>query len=208
MRGKGPVERIGVDVDSVVADLLPSHHPSWRKAEVGWLGRYNREYGDFLTAREVESWTLSDFVKPECGRAVYKYLQDADLYDDIPEVPGAYQGVAALAEDFDIVYVTSCNKESVLPKVAWLERHGFLAFGDVCPIVPSPGRHPKKTVVSMDILIDDYVRNLDEVAQEGVDGVLLRSVAPYTHVTNTLHMVAENWTDVLWCVKEITRRRA
>src|SRR6266705_1995637 len=80
---------VGVDVDGVLADL-----------HLEWIRRYNRDFNDTLTSEDVTTWEIGAFVKPEAlvknanGVApLFQYLQDADLYAHVPEIPGAREGL-------------------------------------------------------------------------------------------------------------------
>ena len=58
---------IGVDVDEVVADLISE-----------WLRRYNVKWNDTLKPEDIHGWAISDFVKPECGKAIYHLLSERE----------------------------------------------------------------------------------------------------------------------------------
>jgi len=144
--------RILVDVDGVVADL--------HKA---WLQRYNSDYHDNLTSKEITRWAIHEFVKPQCGRKIYAYLMDPTLYDDVPVMRGAKKGVEQLRSDgHQVIFVSS----GFFPaKVKWLADNG-LAINfpyndgrwDTLADVVLTG---DKSLVKGDVLIDDYPRNLN-----------------------------------------------
>lgn len=135
---------IMVDVDSTVADLMPA-----------WLAMYNAEYGDSLTPDRIDIWGLHELVKPECGRAIYKYLQDDSLYDDVKPISGALGIITMLrSEGHRIVYASSGVHSSA--KFKWLERNGF-----------EPGKFASNYIVVYDkgllkgdLLVDDRDMNI------------------------------------------------
>lgn len=141
-----------VDVDGVVADL--------HKA---WLGRYNADYNDTLTPQQITRWAIHEFTKPECGRKIYEYLLDPTLYDDVPVMEGAQEGVQKIRSlGHKVVFVSS----GFFPaKVEWLAKNGLAidfpykdGRWDTLADVVLTG---DKSLVVGDILIDDYPRNLN-----------------------------------------------
>ena len=108
---------IAVDVDEVIAAL-----------HVEWLKRYNKDYDDNLRHEDITNWSIENFVKPECGLKIYHYLEDVDLYDNVPVIDGALLGVEYLRQSgYRVVFVTSCQFGMHDPKWAWLMRHDFLS---------------------------------------------------------------------------------
>lgn len=139
------------DVDEVVAAL-----------HTEWLRRYNRDWGDNLTREDIVDWSMHAFTDPDCGKGIYDYLWDTDLYDRIEPVDGAFEGVSALRElGHRVVFVTASNAETYAQKLRWLQRNGFLsqdelvAKRDYCPF-------GDKGMVRGDAAIDDKPQNLTD----------------------------------------------
>lgn len=103
-----------LDMDGILADLLPA-----------WLARYNAEYGAHLVPDVLRHWDLDRYVKPECGRDVYRYLRDPGLFRDLAPIPGAAEGVSALREAGVPLLVVSAAHSSLLQaaKRDWLADH-------------------------------------------------------------------------------------
>ena len=76
---------LALDIDSVLADLMPV-----------WVERYNIDYNDNLTVKKIKDWDMSRFVKPECGKKIFDYLNDPNLYDYVNPIENAWEGVNAL----------------------------------------------------------------------------------------------------------------
>jgi 5'(3')-deoxyribonucleotidase len=135
-----------VDVDGTVADI-----------HVPWLGMYNADYHDRLTLAHITKWEMHELVKPECGRKIYKYLEDPKLYEKAPVIEGALSGVKQLrANGHKVVFVTAGVYES---KVLWLARNGFLLlenWRNATDVVIASD----KSLIMGDALIDDYPVNL------------------------------------------------
>jgi 5'(3')-deoxyribonucleotidase len=54
---------IGIDLDDTLNELLNK-----------WLYDYNQKYSDNLKRDDVIDWDWTKFVKPECGKDIYKFL--------------------------------------------------------------------------------------------------------------------------------------
>jgi len=138
---------IALDIDGVVADL----HSEWYR-------RYNEEYHDNLTRERVVTWNTHLYVKPECGKRIYDYLLDDDLYRSVQPIRGAAGGVAALRRlGHTVFFTTACGYAGgtmVDQKGEWLIRHGL--------VEKTYRRVPiemvvveDKCLVDADLLIDD-----------------------------------------------------
>lgn len=156
---------IAVDVDEVVAALIPE-----------WLRRYNFDYDDNLTADEADRWELDEIVKPACGKRIFNYLKEPDLYDHVLPIPGARGAIyEMLATGHRIVYASSCPYETAAQKRAWLLRWGFLTPANVerdfLPVTD-------KSLIAADVLFDDRPENVE--AFKGM-GVLIRQPHNFHH---------------------------
>ena len=131
------------DIDSVLADIM-----------VPWLEQYNRDYDDDLTKDKILSWDIHQFVKPECGRNIYKYLTPG-MYDVTPVIPGAVSSVELARRYGRVIFATSAH---FVPgrKLTWLNDNGFFVRDkDYVECLD-------KGLIRADILIDDYELNLVE----------------------------------------------
>jgi len=91
-----------------------------------WLARYNKDYNDNLTDKDITDWSIDKFVKPECGIKIYKYLEDPTLYDNIKPREGAVEGIEALKKmGYRVIFSTSCPIEVAGRKFYWLQDNGF-----------------------------------------------------------------------------------
>lgn len=145
---------IACDVDDIVANLLGE-----------WLSRYNEKYDDDLLPEEIHSWDIDRYVKPECGKAIYRFLSDPTLYDSVEPHEHALETVAELREIGHLIFVTSCEGEIQRDhKFRWLRRKGFL------------GDHQKgdyitckdKWLIGADYLIDDGQHNVESFHRNGL----------------------------------------
>ena len=128
-----------VDMDGILADLLPA-----------WIGRYNADYGQRLIPEVIRHWDLDRYVVPECGRDIYRYLRDPDLFRHLDVVPGAVEGVATLqAAGFAVTVASSAAPVIQEAKRAWLAEHFGSALADGLQFMAT------KADRAADVFIDD-----------------------------------------------------
>lgn len=141
---------IGVDVDGVVADL-----------HTEWIRRHNVDYDwktrrDQLSSWDAESWPIS----PECGKRIYDYLRQPDLYQRVPVIDGAQIAIRDLKKlGHRVVFVTSNAKGMTDQKWDWLERFGFL---EVRYTHSDMVIAHDKALVKTDVLIDDKLSTVQK----------------------------------------------
>jgi 5'-nucleotidase len=142
---------IAMDVDDVVAKL--SEH---------WIDVYNREWDDNLKVEEITEWAIDKFVKPECGRRIYQYLDDPHLYDGVKPIEGAKQGIQSLRKmGYKIVFVTSCPILTAGRKFFWLKEHGF------SPDEKDYDENRVKSRLNLPYMLDDRYDNVLSFKQKG-----------------------------------------
>lgn len=144
---------IAFDVDDVLADLVPA-----------WLRAYNREFNDTLTIDDVHGWDITQFVKPECGAMIYRYLNNG-LYDTIHKTPGALAAVQTARALGKVIFVTASLPAHAGRKLQWLNEQGFGVEPDEYIECSDKG------LVAADVLIDDRPVNLD--AFKGAHKILM-----------------------------------
>jgi 5'-nucleotidase len=145
---------IGLDVDDVCASLIPKV-----------LEIYNKSYDDNLTENQITQWDISKFVKPKCGKKIFKYFEKPKIYDDIVPVTFALDGITMLRKQgARIVYVTAALPGTMDCKFKWLKKWGFIENREDYIVAKD-----KKLISGIDMLIDD---NYDNIASFPGYGVL------------------------------------
>lgn len=175
---------ITIDVDGVVADMIPE-----------WLGRYNNDYGDNLKSFDIKAWDTSKYVKPECGKKIYRYLEDPTLYDNVLPIPHALEEIASIRMEHDVYFVTSCVEGMMGRKYRWLNDHGFAVS------IKNYIEASNKGMICGDILVDDYPVNLQKFHGKGI----LFS-QPWNFGTPAV-AIAGSWLDVSWLIRRIAGER-
>jgi len=136
---------IALDVDGVVADLLTV-----------WLDKYNTDYGDHLKTTDITRWNTHEFVKPECGKSIYDYLLDRNLYDDVLPYKDAVSAIKRIKYlGFRIVYVTVTPVEFMGTKFQWLKDW------DLIEHVADYIEAADKSLIRAGYLVDDRPENLN-----------------------------------------------
>lgn len=143
---------IAVDVDGTVAN---THLP--------WLERYNNEYNDNLTEKDWISWDIHKIVKPECGKRIYKYIEDPSLYDDVKPIKGSQEKVKILQRYFRVIFVTTSTLGAAGRKLKWLRDWKFIRGDQENDYVECRD----KSLVFSDYLLDDDIKNIQKPVPYG-----------------------------------------
>ncbi len=165
------MKRIAVDQDQVLANLLPE-----------WIRRYNIDYDDNLTPDQVTNWNWHGIIKPECGKKIYNYLDDQELFENLPVIKDSQDVLYRLSKRYEIFVVTApWNPQNVTPKSNWLLKH--FDFIDSRNHVFTKN----KSIVHADYLVDDRPSNFDNFS-----GIPLLYDAPHNQYENRFLRV-DNW---------------
>lgn len=167
------------DVDDVVANLVEP-----------WLARYNKDYDDSVTPDHCVRWEIEEFVKPECGKKIFSYL-DSTIYEEVQPMPGALEGVRILRDlGHRVIFVTSCGAETASAKYHWLARHGFVGgtFAQKDLIFATD-----KSMIRGDVLIDDGLHNCDAFFKHGGDVIVFDRAH---NREDRRFMRAHNWEEI------------
>lgn len=179
---------IGCDLDGVVIDLASS-----------WMNQYNIDYDDHLTAEHILTYETHLYVKPECGMKIYDYLRIPSLYDHSYPVPGAIAGIKFLRDaGYRVIFPTTVQDGVMEGKYNWLKRYNVLPDDKdlfVCR---------DKSLIKMDLLIDDYGKNIRLVDCPGI--LFDQPHIGYSKSYPALPYHAGNWEEVLGLVETILKK--
>jgi len=135
--------KIGIDMDQVLNNLNKK-----------WFKTYNEKYNDNLTMEDVTAWNMLNFVKPECGRDIFKILATPGFFRDLEIQPNAQEVVEWLCKYYDVYVVSAAHYANTGDKGLWLkEFFPFIKYENIifCN---------DKSLIRMDYLIDDAPHNL------------------------------------------------
>lgn len=142
---------IALDIDDVVADLLPE-----------WLRRYNHDFDDNLAPEDITEWDLTKFIKKECGSRIFEYLDDANLYDNVLPVDGAISSISKLKSlpHTRVIFVTA--RDVADAKFSWLKTWGLAESRNDYVVCQDKG------LILADYLVDDKPENIMRFSGFGI----------------------------------------
>lgn len=193
----GQIKTIAIDVDGVLADLVPE-----------WLRRYNKDFGDNLTSKDINAWDMSTLVIPRAKETFHNYLYDPDIYDYVQPIAGALEGVNYLREELNmqVTFATTCFFGTEKAKIMWLVKHGFMR--------PEKHIYPEfvsivdKSVLGTDVMVDDRDKTIDRYIKEGRRRNSLAIGILYDQPWNQEYpaaMRAKNWKQVISVLDQYVR---
>ncbi len=163
-------KRIALDMDEVIADVLPK-----------FLDIYERELG--VRLKREDYWGTHKLYRTSKEVAFIRdFLFDKGFFADLPVMEDSQEVVRELQEHYDIFITTAAMefKFSLEDKYDWLKRHfpfihwkNFVFLGD-------------KSILRADYMIDDNVSNLRTFQGKGLLYTAYHNTAEeaYTRVNN------------------------
>ncbi|CAN5512206.1 hypothetical protein BH20ACT17_BH20ACT17_20640 [soil metagenome] len=141
---------------------------------VGWMGRYNREFGRALNHSQVVQWdglhTLTQFGSMDDFWA-WAQLGGASIFRDLPVYPGALGAMRELAREHRVVIISSKFDWAIPDTQAWMSEHR------------PPAREIHfvwdKTSVPCDVYLEDAPANLEALVAAHPDSLVCRMVRPW-----------------------------
>ncbi|MEL6656446.1 MAG: 5'(3')-deoxyribonucleotidase [Bacteroidota bacterium] len=143
-------KRIALDMDEVVADVMPK-----------FVDFYEQEFGQRLQREDYWGKKIYDIPGAKQLRNV---LYDKGFFRDLPVMENSQEVVAELHERYDIFFTTAAMefRNSLEDKYDWLLDHfpfiswkNFVFCGD-------------KSILRADYMIDDHPRNLVSFQGKGL----------------------------------------
>jgi 5'-nucleotidase len=185
---------LGMDIDGVLSDLQSE-----------WLLRYNRDYKDNLQESDIIEWDMVKAVLPECGKNIYRYLSDSDLYECVKPYDESLRFINRLREikhkngkpKYRIVFITSVAGDHGGQKLKWLRKHGFLPDGILTDDYVECT--DKATLMNVDIMVDDYDVTIDKFVDARRGAILLSRPWNY-HYSNAskLFSRASSYNEIVY----------
>jgi 5'(3')-deoxyribonucleotidase len=162
--------RLGIDVDEVVAQLHEA-----------WLARYNAEYHEDITPDHIMGWDIHEYCLEE--NRIYDFLTPG-IYSEITPFPGSVVSLEIIRSlGYNLTFVTNCGPQHQFAeeKQAWLASYGlFDSTKD--GFISTRQKH----LAPVDILIDDYTKNVMDFESGGKVSML---------VTRP-HNLLDNWNGI------------
>jgi 5'(3')-deoxyribonucleotidase len=165
-------KRIALDMDEVVADVMPK-----------FIKVYEKEFGKLLKREDYWGKKVYDIPGAEHVRNV---LHDKGFFRDLPLMANSQEVVRELNERYDIFFTTAAMefRNSLEDKYDWLLDHfpfiswkNFVFCGD-------------KRILRADYMIDDHPRNLLKFVGKGL-------LFTASHNTEEMRFIrVNNWLEI------------
>lgn len=161
------IKTIGIDLDSVLNNLHEE-----------WLRRYNEDYNDNLTPKDIKSFDIHKYVK--CGMQIHKYLNEVGFFRNLKPMPHAQEITKKLIRYYDVYVVTATSPNNALEKSLWLREH--FPHLNIDKLILSKD----KSIINIDLLIDDAVHNIINFPNQALvfDHAWNRNISGYERVYN------------------------
>lgn len=137
------MERIAIDMDEVIADVIPK-----------FLKLYNRDFGTPLDLAIEAGNEVFKQIPQDVNQKWLEYINEQGFFRDLEVVQDSQRVIKALQEKYD-VYIVSAAMEfrnSLVDKYDWLAEH--FPFIDWQHIMFCGNK-----IVEVDVLIDDRIKN-------------------------------------------------
>lgn len=182
--------KIAVDVDGVLADQVSLI-----------LKKLNSKYNLNLTKDDIKQWDqkIDDTnIKIEIENALF----DREYVLSLPVIQGSKEGMRYLYENYHVTVATARPKETEDATIEWVSSH--FKYHEFCN---TKGR--RKDCVLSDVLIDDYIPNIEDFAKNKGVGLLFSQ--PWNEERTTLESLiregkvkcCDNWKEVINAVKKL-----
>lgn len=175
---------IGIDVDGVLRDMV-----------TGLQRQYTRDYPDHVML-PVTEWGLEKFFP--IGDGIWDYLFKERAYEIFeqgsPEISGGFSMMARLRSmGHSLIIVTKQPSGNEKFTLAWLEKHSA-PFDGFCVV-------PHKGLLRLDVMLDDYEKNLKQVAAVGTVAVCFDQPWNQAWQGKRVHTHKEFTDFILWSEK-------
>ena len=132
------------DIDGVVNDLVEKV-----------IAAYNKKYNDNINVNDITEYNVQQFLKPECKNVWMEFCTD-ELLSTLEPTQDSLEVITELMGKHDFYFLSRTFPAHVKAKDQWL-REKFPLYTDKMLITCA-----NKHLVHGDILIDDYLDNLNE----------------------------------------------
>jgi len=141
-------KRLILDLDDVLGDLVGE-----------WLSIYNELWEDNLQTEDITDWDISQFTKPECGKAIYSLLNpvgNTSLWDKMQPMDDAVEIVNYLNDLTNVFVVSSVTGNYDICKY----KHNWLTYH--FPFLDSKKFYfvTDKSAIDGGWMVDDYYKNM------------------------------------------------
>lgn len=139
--------KIGVDVDDVLLDTLPT-----------WLDFFNNATNCNIKPNDITDWDITKFVPDEYKNDIYKPLFDPEMWKQVKPIKDSQKYLKEINDLNNVeLYIVSATNPFV-PKEKWEMFFKYFPFIDTKQLVTTYN----KQLLRLFTLIDDKTDNLDD----------------------------------------------
>ena len=179
--------RLGIDLDGVVANF-----------NLGWMTRYNVEFGTHLTEDLVDHWDAAGDLThfPDLSE-FWDWAGAAgggpSVFRNLTAYPGALETLNELALNHDIIVLSMKPDWAAADTCAWIADHR----------VPTREIHllRDKWRVECDVYLDDSYHALTALVEHRPDAIVCRYVRPWNEPVDGARDI-HNWSEFCSFIKE------
>ena len=144
------MQRIAIDMDEVIADVMPK-----------FLELYEQRFGKRL--KREAYWGKKVYEIPGAGY-IRKAIYEKGFFRNLPLMPGSQEGIQELMEHYEVFIVTAAMEfpNSFEDKYEWLQEYfPFIHWKNIvfCG---------DKSIARADYMIDDHAFNLETFSGKGL----------------------------------------
>ena len=184
--------RLGVDLDGVVADF-----------NRGWIDRYNAEFDTDIAHDAVTTWggltALTHFPDMDEFWLWASDFGDGSLFRHLETYPEAVPALERLAQDKDVVIITTKPGWAVADTLAWIADHRLPTREVHIVEMGAP-----KWVIPCDVYLDDAPHVIEEIHHNRREATVCRYVRPWNIPVPGVHDIAD-WKEFEELVKSLDR---
>jgi 5'-nucleotidase len=184
-------ERIALDMDEVVADLMGSWI-AWCKVESGMDA--DEDIGEI-------QWDVSKSFPVLSQKEVYSYLSIPNAFLELPVIEGAIEGVKELSKYYDITFLTAArSKTAFFEKINWVGNHFGKEYKNKV-IACSCGKMKSLISSSFDIMVDDNPEFIKNAVGECTT-ILFTADHNKDQDLGYINYRVDNWEELVKCLTE------
>ncbi len=182
---KQPFNTIILDIDGILADQVPHV-----------LSRAEKDFGTKMKKSDITEWDTKVGNIP-FDKLIAKYLEDPDWVRNMPVMDGAEKIVSRLCQVYNTIVATSRPNESEMATKDWLQKHFNIPATQFI-------NTKSKADINGDVLIDDYIPNLNAFALRNSKRICILLEQPWNHnriliqnlIAESRVIICKSWREI------------
>lgn len=183
--------KIGVDIDNVICTTS--------EAVIEYL---NERLPISLSLDDINEYWMEKSIPEQYRWAVGLAFHDSAMWKKVKMIEGAAKGIKTLYKNGDeIFFVTSTTPDNLKKKIKFLKRNLPFLLGNY--INDHIITIKQKTLLNLDIMIDDYLDNL--IGERSYYSICLAYPWNIKIISEEPNFIrVKNWEDIIATIKKLT----